>query len=689
MGSPHLRGLAAAVCAWAFALPCHAQADPVEKAGAASLPSVERFFGSHVVDEALLSPSGRRLSLVMPGPLGRRSLVVMDTDGRLPPRRIVEFSHLDVVNVAWMGDDRLLFSLDDLSLGSGEQREAALGLHVIRADGTSPRVLINRHDSNPQSYRVLDWGHALLKIPDAAFGANPDELVVAQPESWNGGWRGNVPVWLNVVTGGKRTLDMPKPPLKARQWWLDAAGRPRLLLTEEGEFTGGLYWLGDKPDEWTPLWSGNFKDLPFEPLWVDVDGTVYVRHKDREGLLVVSRLDPDTRAPASVPFLRSPGFDLAAEMLGRPGAAGLLGVRVHAMAEETAWFDPAQRAEQELVDQRWPGRVNRVDCRRCGTDEAVTLIITRSDRDPGQLWLHHQRGDRWQPISVVMEGVDPQQMGRISFHRIRTRDDRDLPVWVTHPAFLAPGQAAPAVVMVHGGPWVRGGSWRWKPLNQFLASRGYVVISPEFRGSAGYGEAHLRAGDRQWGSTMQDDVADALLWAQQQGLAGPAACVAGGSYGGYAALMGLVRHPALYRCGIAWGAVADLSLYLEGSLWVKDDISGQQRKALLPQWVLDPAREQERLAAESPVVQAARIQAPVMLVHGEQDLRVPLKHAQRMRSALEKAGRPPTWVTYPKEAHQWARQETWTDFATRIDSFLRTHLGPGADAVAPPVAPLK
>ena len=134
-------------------------------------------------------------------------------------------------------------------------------------------------------------------------------------------------------------------------------------------------------------------------------------------------------------------------------------------------------------------------------------------------------------------------MATLELQRIKARDGLDLPVWITRrPDAKGP---LPAVVLVHGGPWLRGGEWRWDAEAQFLASRGYVVIEPEFRGSAGYGSAHLEAGFKQWGQAMQDDVADALRWAQKEGLASDKACIAGASYGGYSTLMGLIKDPSL------------------------------------------------------------------------------------------------------------------------------------------------
>ncbi len=278
-----------------------------------------------------------------------------------------------------------------------------------------------------------------------------------------------------------------------------------------------------------------------------------------------------------------------------------------------------------------------------------------------------------------MPGIDAAQMAGTDFQRIRARDGRDLPVWITGQKWHADGKprAQPAIVLVHGGPWVRQGHWQWEPMRQFLASRGYVVIEPEFRGSAGYGMAHLKAGFKQWGQAMQDDVADALLWAQKEGWANSKACIAGASYGGYSTLMGLIKHPELYRCGAAWIAVTDPFLYIEGSWWVRDDISDSGRRYGLKDMVGDPKADEAMLKGNSPVEQAALIDAPLLLAFGEDDLRVPLAHGKRLRSALEKAGRPPAvWVTYPGEGHGWRKTENQADFAQRLERFFAEHLQP-------------
>ena len=230
-------------------------------------------------------------------------------------------------------------------------------------------------------------------------------------------------------------------------------------------------------------------------------------------------------------------------------------------------------------------------------------------------------------------------------------------------------------MLVHGGPWVRGVSWQWERWSQFLASRGYLVIQPEFRGSAGYGEDHFRAGFKQWGQAMQDDVTDALRWAQQQGLASDKACIMGASYGGYSTLMGLAKDPDLYRCGVAWLGVTDLELFTQGAWWLEDD-SKLARRLTVPEMVGDPKKDAVMLAANSPVKLASRIKAPLLLAYGEADYRVPIAHGHRMEDALMAAGNPPEWVSYPEEGHGFYKRENRMDFARRVEAFLAKHLQP-------------
>ncbi len=547
-------------------------------------------------------------------------------------------------------------------------------MFAINADGSGYKLLVERHsrfgiNKGVPDFSVLDWTFHLRFVPAMRPGEVNEEVLLTDH------LRGaQSMMWLNTRTGATRRVTTQAPGDNV-YWLLDAHGQPRATVTLKDDRVQA-YWLKPGGSQWERLFDSTVLTQPFELRDVDSSGALYVTYTPKgSAQSVLTRYDAEAKAPAQPALAATPGFDFAGGLIKEGDAT--LGVRVMADAETTVWLDPRMVKFQEEVDKRMPGLVNRISCRRCGQADMVAIIHSYDDRDPGKYWLFQAQpsaGEQhWQPIGRIREAVEPEQMAGMDFQTIKARDGRDLPVWITRGGD-AKGPR-PAVVLVHGGPWIRGNSWSWHPWGQFLASRGYVVIEPEFRGSYGYGEGHYRAGFKQWGQAMQDDVADALRWAQKQGLASDKACIIGANYGGYSTLMGLAKDPGLYRCGAAWMAVSDLALMVEGSWWVDDD-EELARRLTMPEMVGDAKQDAAMIAANSPVNLAARIQAPLLLAHGENDNRVPFVHATRMRDALKAAGHPPEWVSYPDEGHGFRKLDDELDFARRLDAFLAKYLQP-------------
>lgn len=686
------RAMGLAFCSFLWPWVCGAQAPSAASAtaaatavasgAAASAPAEippERFFQYPAILEAKLSPSGKKLALTTSKGGTRVGLVVLDLSQGYKGMRTGTFTDADIVEFDWVGDDRLVFSVVDLAAGAGEDRRIAPGLFSAKPDGSEMRFLVKRHGkafitSGNSFDRALEWNHRLLKVPLPQDGVLPDEVLVGRMDFGRNGLESLVPLWLNVRTGRTRDADIHGAPPRVVDWLFDSKGEPRVAMTQK-DGRAAVHWRGPADTAWRVLSEGDVLNMPFTPRAVDDAGNLFVSFSDGpEGYGVLTRYDFEKKQPQTPAMVSAPGFDFSGNLLLERAGSRALGVRLDTDGEQTVWFDPDMKRTQALIDDALPGRINRLSCRRCGAEDMVVLVRSYADTDPGRLYLFEASSKRLQLISPVMDGIDPKQMARVDLHRIKARDGRDLPVWLTQPVGLKAGQPVPAVVLVHGGPWARIGHWQWQPMEQFLASRGYLVISPEFRGSTGYGEAHYRAGWKQWGQAMQDDVADALLWAQKQGLASSQACIAGASYGGYSTLMGLIKHPELYRCGVAWVAVTDPFLLLKGSWWVEDDLSDSGRRHLLPQMVGDVEKDAAMLTANSPLAQAKQIKAPLLLAFGESDLRVPIAHGERLRAALREAGRPPEWVSYENEAHSWRMQSTQVDFAKRVEKFLGKHL---------------
>lgn len=639
---------------------------------AAPLPAAELFYRPPDIEHARLSPSGRWLAMTTGLGGTRVGLVVFDLQAWKPHAQAARFEDADIGNFSWVNDEHLVFSVQDRSRGGTDQPRAP-GLFVAARDGSGWRQLVHaggtraEREDRPHARELLSAQHRLLHVPTGGG----DEVIVGE-WTWrnDGEFREVLAKRLNVMTG--RTVSLSRgAPDHASTWLFDAAGEPRVVVARHDKRVQ-IHWRGPGDTGWRQLADSDALAMPFVPRFVDSAGALWVTSKDPVTQAAVLRqFDFATGKPATEPLVSTPGFDFSGGLVAENQGGPALGVHVVTDGETTVWFNPQMAALQVQADARLPGRVNQITCRRCGQPDMVAAVLSTSDRDPGQVWIYTAGTQIWRKVGDVRKGVDPRRMATTDFARIKARDGLEFPVWLTLPP--GPKQARAAVVLVHGGPWVRGRHWQWDADAQFLASRGYAVIEPEFRGSRGYGQALYRAGWRQWGQAMQDDVADALAWAVKQGhVDAKRVCIAGASYGGYATLMGLVRHPDLYRCGVAWAAVTDPRLmykWRDGT-----DQSDEVRSYYYPELIGDPVTDAAMIESVTPVLLAGRVQAPLMLAFGGQDRRVPLVHGTLLREALRAAGKEPVWVVYPDEGHGWFKLENQLDFARRMDAFLAEHL---------------
>ncbi len=659
-----------------MALGAFAQTPGAPAAGPAqALPGAEAFFGRAAVESASLSPSGRWLAVRTAPEKSRVGLFVFDLSTMKPHAQAASFADADIGNAYWVNDETLVFDLRDDQRGGADQTFLP-GLYSVNKDGKGQRLLIDigygfLREARAAGREPLSARHELLHIPK---GGGNEVIVGDYPEPARDGQRGYVNAKRLDVTTGISTNLARGAPDNVRWWMFDSSGKPRLVYTSQGE-RGAYHWRERDDGPWRVLVEFERLSEPWSPRYVDTTGALFVTVSGgTDGTSELRKFDFATGKPEAQPLVRTPGFDFSGSIVSETQGDLALGVRVTTDAETTVWFQPQLQALQKAADERLPGHINRITCRRCLQDDIVAVVYSWNDRDPGQYWIYRGADKSWRKLADVRPAIDPRRMATTDMARVRTRDGLEIPVWVTRP----PGPASPAragVILVHGGPWVRGRSWQWKSDAQFLASRGYVVIEPEFRGSKGYGQRLFRAGWRQWGQAMQDDLVDALGWAVGKGWVDKdRVCIAGASYGGYATLMGLVRHPDSFRCGVAWAAVTDPRLMFKWSY--NYNLLDDARAFDLPKLLGDPDTDVAMLEANAPVLQASRIRAPVMLAVGRLDRRVPLEHGERMRAALTAAGRPPEWVAYDDEGHGFFKVENRIDFMRRVDTFLAKNLGP-------------
>ena len=648
---------------------------PLAAAAAPAQVPVQAFFNRPNIESARLSPSGRWLAVSTAVGSSRVGVAVFDLETMKPHALAARFADADIGDVRWVNDETLVFSIQDNERGGADQRFWP-GLFSVRRDGQGGvRQLVSIDGAFFTAPRMagrepLGVNHELLHVPAGAG----NEVIVGEHVAQGPGQESVVHAKrLDVNTGRTSNLSSGVPP-HVRRWMFDAQGQPQLVYTRAAG-RGAYHWRDAASGGWRVLSEFELYRAPWSPRFVDGSGGLFVSVSGgSDGTSELRRFDFATGRPEAASVVSTPGFDFNGSLVSETPGSPALGVRVTTDAETTVWFEPRLQALQQMADERLPGHINRITCRRCLSDDITALVYSWSDRDPGQYFIYRGSDQSWHKLGNARNGIEPRLMATTDFERVRMRDGLQTPVWVTKPMGPSAGPR-PAVLLVHGGPWVRGRNWSWSADAQFLASRGYVVIEPEFRGSTGYGQRLYRAGWRQWGQAMQDDLADALAWAVGQGWVDKdRVCIAGASYGGYATLMGLVRHPERYRCGVAWVAVTDPRLMFKWT-YISDQ-SDDIRAHHYPTLIGDPVKDLAMLEAATPVLHAQRIKAPVMLAVGTEDRRVPLEHGQRMRAALTEAGNPPLWLAYPDEGHGFFKVENRVDFMRQLEGFLALHLAP-------------
>ncbi len=588
-----------------------------------------------------LSPDGRHIAATVPVN-GRYNLGIIDLATRTV-KRITNLESSDVTQFQWLSKDWILFATGDLAEASGNivLRERV----IARLDGTAQR-------------RLDLPGFAVLSTETD----KPDEILILA----NLRNRDFADVYrLNLATGRPAIVSFDSPGYVTR-WVLDRAQVPRLATSRiEGRNT--LWYRAGEKSPWEKFGDGA----------TDADGVVPVAFDyDNTTLYVSSNVGRDKRAVFKWDFARKSLGELVAEsaeadvgnLVFSRQAKKAMGFRADGDKLSTVWFDERLAKLQGQVDTTLAGHVNVLSWAADNPD--VLLVFSYSDRDPGTYYLFDAAKPALERLVDVSAWIKPERMGERKAVRYQARDGLEIPAYLTLPPGV-PAKNLPVVVNVHGGPNVRGKTWGFDIQDQMLASRGFAVLSPNFRGTTGLGKRLYRTGFRQWGLAMQDDLVDGLKYLVEQGIADPKrACLWGGSYGGYATLFGVARDPDVWRCGVAYVAVSDIGLLFDTpysdtarSAYRFLDFEAKVR-------IGDPERDRARFDRTSAVKNAARIKAPLFLAYGSDDQRVPLVHGSKMRSALEEHGKRFEYVVYPGEGHGFNKEEHRLDFNRRALDFL-------------------
>lgn len=593
-----------------------------------------------------LSPSGRYLAFLAPY---RRRMNVWVRDLEVGEEvRVTDAVERDIAGYLWANDERLIYVQDR---GGDENYR----LYGVGRDGSDPL------DLTPYEGVKCSIVDELEEIDDEILF----EMNRRTPEVFD--------VYRLDVRTGETTL-VAENPGNVEAWITDHSGRLRLATTTDGVATSILY-RETEATPWRSIASYDFKESASPLCFTFDDRAIYVASnvgRDRRAIF-----EYDLQRGREVRLVSEhPEVDVSALLYSKHRRT-ITGVLYHTSRPEYEYFETRDAEIQRFLDERLPGRFNRVVSH--SRDESRSIVHSRSDRSLGD--YHLLESPEGGPLSMrklfdVSPWLDEREMATLEPIKYCSRDGLTIHGYLTRPMGNA-GTAVPLIVLPHGGPWHRD-TWGFDPEVQFLANRGRAVLRVNFRGSTGYGRKFLQSGYGEWGLTMQDDVTDGVIWAVKQGIADPQrVAIYGGSYGGYAALSGLTKTPELYACGVSYCGVSNLFTWIAAIPAYWKPLLG-----MIYEMIGHPERDAERLRETSPLFHVDRIRAPLLVAQGANDPRVRKEESDQMVSAVRGRGVEVEYIVKDDEGHGFHNEENVFDFYRVLERFLERHLGPVSEGGA-------
>lgn len=611
---------------------------PAPSVSPAQIP-IEDFVRRPDIEEMAISPDGKYLAVKIPLE-DTTVLFVVDRASKQRTASIRAGGNNVVDRFWWVNETRLVASVAE-QLGGIDAPRPNGELYAINADGSGAKQLFGYRGADEIGSHIKRGGekrYASAFFIDRIPG--DDKNILVQTFDWQNSEGAPPSVeMLDVYTGTTRRVGVGP---KANSGFVaDHRGRVRVATAPDENLNPVLYVRGEEGGEWRVFNDPKTSKTYMTPrLFARDNRHLYmdVSRPNRPDALYRVDLESGEKE-----LLYEGGAD-PGELLLTPDGQDAYGVVTRDGKTAVHVFDAnSPHARLALATQKaFPGQVALFGS--FAEDGKFGLVHVFSDRNPGDFYLFDTDKKNAEYIGSARKWIDPEQMAAMQPVRLKAGDGLELNGYLTLPRG-SDGKNLPLIVNPHGGPHGIRDAWRFDPEVQLLASRGYAVLQLNFRGSGGYGADFERAGYRQWGLRMQDDLTDATRWAVQQGYADPKRlCLYGASYGGYAALEGAVREPELYRCAIGYVGVYDLGLmYRDGD--IPRSLYG--RRYLQMALGTDAADMRRR----SPAGNVDRLKAALMLVAGGRDERVPIAQADALRGELDQRKYPYEWLLKDKEGH--------------------------------------
>lgn len=608
-----------------------------------------------LISGAALSPDGNYVSYLRPVD-GRRHLIIQKIASDERPVVMPPLKNLEYDWARWANDERLVVSLS-YSARRVFTETLETRLIGVNRDGTNIEFIIKPGERSKTGSRL-----SKVKLPPPQFQHNvidwlpeePNHILVSLDEDSDG--REEVRK-VNILDGDH---DVVRDGTRGVQGWVvDQNHEIRL-----GYGYDNSKWLmryRSVDGSWQEANRQDWWDRGYVPQRFTEDpDVVYVIGPSEHGLDALHTLSLSSGELLETVFSHDQ-FDMEG-LISDPHSGRPVGVSYVSDLPMHHYFDSTFAKLQASVDKAFPGTTNHL--KSMSADRQRLLIEISSDVVPGAYYYWDRAERTVSPIANTMPDLPSDLLAPVRSVWLEARDGMPMEAFLTLPLGET-DSAFPTVILPHGGPQARDDRSFWF-LSQFIASRGYAVLQPNFRGSTGYGDAFRLAGRKEWGGKMQEDVTDATRWMIDEGLADPERiCIVGWSYGGYAAAMGAIQEPELYQCAVSINGVLNLPRLISDD---KQYIGGRA-------WTRHMGLSEAKASDVSPYHLAEELEDPLLIIQAEDDSRVHNDQGAGMAKRLRRLDKPVEYVEVEFGGHSMTNEPARLKIIQSVEAFLDEHIG--------------
>ena len=600
---------------------------------------LEDFFKNPEKSSYQISPDGSFYSFM--APYKKRMNIFIQKIGDSSATQLTFEEARDIAGYFWPNNEQIVFLKDE----AGDENFHLFGVNI---DGSNP---IGFTDFEGVRAQIID------DLPDqkdfVVIGLNKRNKQVFDPYR------------LNLKTGEISML--AENPGNIQGWMFDHDGKLRLATAIVDGVNQSILYRENEEDEFKTIITTNFKE-GFNPQFFTFDNKKIIGSSNlgRDKSAIVE-FDPVTAKEVKVLYAND-DYDVNGVGYSRKRKV-ITAAYFESWKSERHYFDSTSKATFEKIQKQLAGY--EIGITGVNKDENVLILRTYSDKSLGAYYIYNSEDDKMEKIVNVSPWIDENEMSNQLPIAYQSRDGLKINGYLTLPKGynMENAKNLPVVINPHGGPWARD-SWGFNPEIQFLANRGYAVLQMNFRGSTGYGRKFFEASFKKWGREMQDDITDGTKWLIDKGIADSTRiAIYGGSYGGYATLMGLVKEPKMYAAGVDYVGVSNMFTFMKTipPYW-------EPMLEMMYEMVGDVEKDSAMLREVSPVFHVDKIKAPLFIAQGANDPRVNVDESDQMVKAMKEKGIDVEYLVKKDEGHGFRNEENRFEFYRAMENFLNLQL---------------